>query len=66
MFNNQFYNTADALKCGACCVLRLAPRRDESLSRHGVPFDYTVEDFERDAETSRYVAETRSKELQRR
>ena len=35
---------------------------DEFLSRHGVPFDYTVEDFERDAETSRYLREAHSKE----
>ncbi len=39
---------------------------DEFLSRHGVPFDYEVEDFEHDAEAGRYLAETRSKELQRR
>lgn len=38
---------------------------DEFLSRHGVPFDYTVEDFERDAEASCYLAKTRRKELQR-
>jgi hypothetical protein len=39
---------------------------DEFMARHGVPFDYTVEDFELDAETSRYLRQTRSRELQRR
>ena len=39
---------------------------DEFMARHGVPFDYTVEDFELDAETSRYLRETRSREPQRR
>jgi predicted HTH domain antitoxin len=39
---------------------------DEFMARHAVPFDYTVEDFELDAETSRHLRETRSKELQRR
>jgi predicted HTH domain antitoxin len=39
---------------------------DEFMARHGVPFDYTVEDFELDAETSRHLRETRNRELQRR
>jgi Uncharacterised protein family (UPF0175) len=39
---------------------------DGFLSRHGVPFDYTVEDFEHDAKASRCLAESRSKELQGR
>ena len=39
---------------------------DEFMTRHGVPFDYSVEDFELDAETSRYLQETPSRELQRR
>ncbi|MGD0011530.1 MAG: UPF0175 family protein [Terriglobia bacterium] len=39
---------------------------DQFMAHHGVPFDYTVEDFEFDAETSRYLRETRSRELQRR
>jgi predicted HTH domain antitoxin len=39
---------------------------DEFMARHGVPFDYTVEDFERDAETGRHLREIRSKELARR
>jgi predicted HTH domain antitoxin len=39
---------------------------DEFMARHGVPFDYTVEDFEVDAETSRHLQEIRSKELRRR
>jgi len=38
---------------------------DQFMARHGVPFDYTAEDFELDAETSRYLRETRSKELER-
>jgi predicted HTH domain antitoxin len=39
---------------------------DEFFGRRGVPFDYSVEDFEHDAEASRYLAETRARELQRR
>jgi predicted HTH domain antitoxin len=39
---------------------------DEFMARHGVPFDYTVEDFELDAGTSRHLRGTRRKELQRR
>jgi hypothetical protein len=36
---------------------------DEFMKRAGVPFDYTVSDFEHDAETSRYLQEARRKEL---
>ena len=36
---------------------------DEFMNRAGVAFDYTVEDFQRDAETSRHLKTTRSKEL---
>ncbi len=36
---------------------------DEFMKRAGVPFDYTVEDFQSDAETSRHLNETRMKEL---
>jgi len=39
---------------------------DEFMKRAGVPFDYTLDDFERDEETSRYLRETRGKELQGR
>jgi uncharacterized protein UPF0175 len=39
---------------------------DEFMKRAGVPFDYTLDDFEHDGETSRYLRETRSKELQGR
>jgi hypothetical protein len=39
---------------------------DQFMARHGVAFDYTAEDFELDAETSRYLQATRSKELERR
>lgn len=39
---------------------------DEFLSCHGLPFDYTVEDFEHDTEASRHLAETRRQEQQRR
>ncbi len=39
---------------------------DEFMKRAGVPFDYTVDDFEHDAETSRYLREARNKELQGR
>ncbi|MGB2672272.1 MAG: UPF0175 family protein [Candidatus Acidiferrum sp.] len=36
---------------------------DQFMKRAGVPFDYTVEDFENDGGTSQYLKETRSKEL---
>lgn len=36
---------------------------DEFMKRAGVPFDYTLDDFEHDGETSRYLREARSKEL---
>ena len=36
---------------------------DEFMNRAGVPFDYTLEDFEHDGETSRHLHEIRSKEL---
>ena len=39
---------------------------DEFMKRAGVPFDYTVDDFEHDGETSRYLREARSKQLQGR
>ena len=39
---------------------------DEFMKRAGVPFDYTVEDFESDASTSQYLKEARNKELQGR
>ena len=39
---------------------------DEFMKRAGVPFDYTVDDFEHDAETSRYLREVRNQELSRR
>ena len=39
---------------------------DEFMKRAGVPFDYTVDDFEHDGETSRYLRKARSKELQGR
>ena len=37
---------------------------DEFMKRAGIPFDYTLDDFEHDEETSRYLRETRSRELQ--
>jgi hypothetical protein len=39
---------------------------DEFMKRAGVAFDYTLDDFEHDEETSRYLRETRCKELQGR
>jgi hypothetical protein len=36
---------------------------DQFMKRAGVPFDYTLEDFESDAGTSQYLKEARSKEL---
>ncbi len=39
---------------------------DQFMKRAGVPFDYTVEDFESDAGTSQYLTEARNKELQGR
>lgn len=39
---------------------------DKFMKRAGVPFDYTVDDFEHDAETSRYLREARNRELQGR
>jgi hypothetical protein len=38
---------------------------DDFLGRRGVPFDYTVEDFEDDQQASNYLAEIRRKESQR-
>ena len=35
---------------------------DEFMKRAGAPFDYTVEDFESDTETSRHLNKTRMKE----
>lgn len=39
---------------------------DEFMKRARIPFDYTVDDFEHDAETSRHLKEVRMKELQGR
>jgi predicted HTH domain antitoxin len=39
---------------------------DEFMKGAAVPFDYTLEDFEHDAETSRHLQEVRAKELQGR
>lgn len=39
---------------------------DEFMKRVGVPFDYTLDDFEHDGETSRHLREARAKELQGR
>lgn len=39
---------------------------DAFMKRAGVPFDYTADDFEEDAETSRYLQDVRNKELQGR
>jgi predicted HTH domain antitoxin len=36
---------------------------DEFMQRAGVPFDYTLDDFERDAQTSNHLKELRAKEL---
>jgi hypothetical protein len=36
---------------------------DELMKRAGVPFDYTLDDFERDAQTSNHLKELRAKEL---
>jgi hypothetical protein len=36
---------------------------DEFMKAANIPFDYTVNDFERDGETSRYLREARSKEM---
>ena len=36
---------------------------DEFMKRAGVPFDYTVEDFRSDEETSQHLKKTRIKEL---
>jgi Uncharacterised protein family (UPF0175) len=36
---------------------------DEFMMRAGVPFDYGLDDFEHDGETSRFLRETRAKEL---
>lgn len=36
---------------------------DEFMKRAGIAFDYTLEGFEHDAETSRYLKEARAKEL---
>lgn len=34
---------------------------DEFMKRAGVPFDYTTDDFEQDAETSHYLRDLRTK-----
>jgi Uncharacterised protein family (UPF0175) len=39
---------------------------DEFMKRAGVPYDYTVDDFEHDAETSRYLREVRDQKLSHR
>ena len=39
---------------------------DEFMKRAGVPFDYTLDDFEHDGETRQYLREKRIKELQGR
>jgi predicted HTH domain antitoxin len=39
---------------------------DEFMKRAGVPLDYSVDDFEHDGETSRYLRIARSEELQGR
>jgi hypothetical protein len=39
---------------------------DEFMKRADVPFDYTVDDFAHDEETSQYLREARSKELRGR
>ncbi len=39
---------------------------DAFMKRAGVPFDYTLDDFEHDGDTSLYLREARSKELQGR
>ncbi|MGH9444971.1 MAG: UPF0175 family protein [Terriglobia bacterium] len=36
---------------------------DEFMKRAGIAFDYTLEDFEHDAEPSQYLKEARAKEL---
>jgi len=36
---------------------------DEFMMRAGVPFDYTLDDFEHDAQTSEHLKELRAKEL---
>jgi len=36
---------------------------DEFMNRAGVPFDYTLDDFQHDGETSHYLRVTRTKEL---
>jgi len=39
---------------------------DELMNRAGIPFDYTSDDFEHDAETSQHLKRVRAKELQGR
>ncbi len=39
---------------------------DGFMKRAGVPFDYTLDDFEHGKETSRYLRKARAKELQGR
>ncbi len=36
---------------------------DRFMAAAGVPFDYTVEDFERDAQTSEHLRELRGREV---
>jgi Uncharacterised protein family (UPF0175) len=36
---------------------------DEFMKRAGIAFDYTIDDFEHDAETSQHLKEVRAKEL---
>jgi predicted HTH domain antitoxin len=39
---------------------------DEFMKRAGIPFDYTLDDFQHDAQTSRHLKEVRAKEPQGR
>ena len=39
---------------------------DDFMKHAGIPFDYTLDDFEHDAETSQHLKEVRAKELQGR
>ena len=39
---------------------------DDFMQRAGIPFDYTLDDFQHDEETSRYLRGARTKELQGR
>jgi len=39
---------------------------DQFMTRAGIPFDYTIDDFEHDAETTQRLQEVRAKELKGR